>query len=200
MDSDQHDDNNEMIGTLYSDCAAESKIMMPESAEIGQATTLGFQSGSSLVVSSSMSHYNIHQIDKNNSVMMVMNKSWCDRLLYLQLKAMQFQYYLACYNTIGGAYHLCDQPKKALLISQKQEILARHIGSIQLLLKAKAYQYTNIGLLGRPKRATKLLKQLINEADEKNLKDTGQFIEANLSWMQQRLLLTDIDSDHKVPS
>ena len=195
MNCDAMTDGNH--GFVCSDCA-DSKI--PEtSQEMTSSDSLTSQTESSLVISSSANNHS-HQIDKNNDVTMVLNKSWCDRLLYLQLKAMQFQYYLACYNTIGGAYHLCDQPKKALFISQKQEILARKIGSIQLLLKAKAFQYTNIGLLGRPKRATKLLNNLINEAEEKNLTEMKQFIEANLSWMRQRLLLTDIDSDQKLHS
>lgn len=125
----------------------------------------------------------------HNQVIMV-NKSWYNRLLYVQLKAVQLQYYLACYNTMGGAYHLCDQPKNALVISQKQEMLARQIGSLPLLFRALGYQYTNIGLMGYPKRATNKLEHLIKEAQRQQMVDLVHFLQANLVWMQQHLLVS----------
>ena len=146
----------------------------------------------------------IHESDlyskRNNHAIMILNRSWGDKLLYLQLKAVQMQYFLACYNTMGGAYHLCDQPIKALVISQRQEILARYIGSISLLLKAKAFQATNIGLIGNPKRAKKQLTNLISVARANNLDETERFLLANLSWMNQHLLLKNENAGNNIDS
>ena len=127
--------------------------------------------------------------ERHNEVVMV-NKSWYNRLLYVQLKAIQMQYYLACYNTMGGAYHLCEQPKSALIISKKQEILARQIGSLPLLFRALGYQYTNIGLMGYPNKATKKLNHLIQVAEREHLVELVHFLQANLAWMQQHLLFS----------
>lgn len=74
-----------------------------------------------------------------------MNKGFAQRLLYLRAQASHMQYQMACLNTLGGAYHLCQYNQDAFLIAKRQEQLGRRLGSTSMVLRAKGFCAINIG-------------------------------------------------------
>ena len=134
-------------------------------------------SSSSALIPLSSSH-------RSNDVFLPMNKPFALRLLRLKFNAAQYQYSLACLNTLGGAYHLCNKPDTALMIARRQESLARHLGSSTLLLRAKGFQATSVALLGKPKEAIIYLNILLNKANKQGLTEIANFIEATIIWLK----------------
>lgn len=112
-----------------------------------------------------------------------MNKSFAERLLRLRYFATQMQYQLACFNTMGGAYHLCDKPRNALVIAKRQEQLAVQLGSPSLFLRARGFQAINIAMLGDIKKAYRMLRLLIRQANNQNLQDILKFLTSTLLWL-----------------
>ena len=121
---------------------------------------------------------------RSNDVFLPMNKPFALRLLRLKFNAAQYQYNLACLNTLGGAYHLCNKPDTALMIARRQESLARNLGSSTLLLRAKGFQATSVALLGKPKEAIIYLNKLLSKANKQGLTEIANFIEATIIWLK----------------
>ena len=121
---------------------------------------------------------------RSNNLFLPMNKPFALRLLRLKFNAAQYQYSLACLNTLGGAYHLCNKPDTALMIARRQESLARNLGSSTLLLRAKGFQATSVALLGKPKEAIIYLNKLLNKANKRGLTEIANFIEATIIWLK----------------
>ena len=134
------------------------------------------------------------ELNKSSSFYLPMNKSFAERLLRLQYIAKQMQYQFAYFNTIGGAYHLCDQPEQALRIARQQEVLAYHFGSMSLLLRAKGFQAINVGLMGNYRQAFYRLKNLIRIASEKELIDIVNFLQAILLWLKHKRVASHPDA------
>lgn len=61
--------------------------------------------------------------------------SWIEKLNRLLTHAKIMQYQVAYLSTIGGAYHLSNDPKSALVIAKRQEAVARGLGSTSALVK-----------------------------------------------------------------
>lgn len=59
---------------------------------------------------------------------LAMNKSFAYRLANLRRQGAALQYELAVLTTLGGAYHLCNHPREALMLSHRLEILGNKLG------------------------------------------------------------------------
>lgn len=122
----------------------------------------------------------IEEVDSGEII--PMNKSFGRRLALLQHQAIYAQYQLAYFNTLGGAYHLCDHPREAFLIAKQQEFLGRRLGSTTLVIRAKGYQAVNLGLLGSKRKAALLFKDLETRAKNEGSEQLVSFICALRMW------------------
>lgn len=130
---------------------------------------------------------------------LLLNKSFAERLLKLQYQAMRRQYDLAYLNTMGGAYHLCAQPIRALEIARQQERLACQLGSVSLFYRARGFQAVNLGLLGHLPQARRYLKWLAADAEMRGYSDMAKMLQAMLDWMRMNYgSLRDTQSTSRV--
>ncbi len=121
---------------------------------------------------------------------------WVDRLMQLQKNALYFQYQLACLNTLGGAYHLCNKPKVALRIATSQLQLGHLIVSPFLVIRALLYQYVNLSLLNKYKEAKHIYciaKQQAVENASNSLKMI-ELCEITKSWVEDYIAEQKNDS------
>ena len=92
------------------------------------------------------------------NMIMSPDMAWIGRLITIQKDALNKQYQLACLSTMGGAYHICNYPKEALVLAVQQENIGRRIGAVNIIVRAKTYQCLNLALLGQNKRAKRTLR------------------------------------------
>lgn len=123
-----------------------------------------------------------------------MNKSFAYRLMKLKADAAHMQYQMACYNTLGGAFHLCNFNMNALAVAKKQEILGLRLGSKSHVLRAQGYMAINIGLLGNYKLAMKVLKRLKLTAKREELSIIFDFLEASRMWLKSQIQQRSMES------
>jgi hypothetical protein len=117
-----------------------------------------------------------------------MNKSFGYRMLRLQIEAGRMEHEFAYLSTLGGAYHLCDNPHVAYAIAVKQENLGVRLGSKALVLRARGYQAINIGLLGDGTNALKMLKQLERVSRSGHGTEVlTQFLNASRKWLKLQI-------------
>lgn len=118
--------------------------------------------------------------NKREPVQIVFNMSFSKNLRRLELRAIEIQYQLACLSTLGGAYHLCNNPTTALIIARKQEIVGRILGSSAVILRSKVFQAVNHGLLGN---SDQLFIECKKVASNNLFVDMLGFIEASEIWL-----------------
>ena len=94
----------------------------------------------------------------------LLDPRWTERLMRLQKEALHDQYQIACLSTLGGAYHLTNNPQKALVIAAEQLKLAKRLGSLIISIRARLYQYVNLSLLGSRDKANEILLQARGDA------------------------------------
>jgi hypothetical protein len=113
--------------------------------------------------------------------------SWMKKLLRLQKTALMAQYQLAFLSTLGGAYHVCSQPKVAYQLACQQELVGRQIGSTSIVIRAKLFQYANLALLHSNRKAQQALKdaRLLAYLFDK---DMLPFCETIEKWVSSQLL------------
>jgi hypothetical protein len=116
-------------------------------------------------------------------VLSPLNRSFTRRLNSLIFEAMDIQYNLACLSTLGGAYHLCNYPKTALIISIRQEMFAKKLGSTSVMLRSKVFQAVNLGLLGKEKESASMFKYCLEKSKKEGWTDMSSFVEASRSWL-----------------
>lgn len=73
---------------------------------------------------------------------------------------------LACLSTMGGAYSICQYPRQALRIAQRQEQVGIRANSKPVQCHAKLYQYINLIFLGKKKAGLKMLQAAKVQAEE----------------------------------
>lgn len=107
--------------------------------------------------------------------------SFFAKLKTLQKNMIATQYQLACLSTLGGAYHLCNRPKVALALAQKQELVGKKAGSVSVIVRSKVFQAVNHRLLGH-KHISKLLFDECFSLANSSIELTN-FIQASKDWL-----------------
>ena len=116
-----------------------------------------------------------------------MNKSFSRRLNRLIWEAIEIQYNLACLSTLGGAYHLCNNPETALVIAIRQEMFARKLGSTSVIIRSQVFQAVNLGLLGKPKECAAMFRHCSKQALQEGWTEMSRFVEASRKWLEVEL-------------
>jgi hypothetical protein len=112
------------------------------------------------------------------------NMTFAGRLYRLQLEAIKNQYLFACFSTLGGAYHLCNHPKQALILAKKQETIGHRMGSTSLVIKSKVHQAVNFGLMGNDKKANRMFQHCKHLASSSGFDELMSFILASELWLR----------------
>ena len=102
--------------------------------------------------------------------------------LWLEKRAIEIQYQLACLSTLGGAYHLCNNPKVALAIAFKQEKVGHALGSSAVVIRSKVFQAVNWGLLGQRRHCEAVFAHCKQLASRNNWADMFTFVKASELW------------------
>eukprot|EP01038_Epipyxis_sp_PR26KG_P009758 gene9758-13127_t len=113
------------------------------------------------------------------------------RLNYLEYVTSYYQYQLACLSTLGGAYHLTNKPKVALLLAKKQEITGWKLGACSIVIRSKVFQAINFGLLNKINRKNESFQQAKYLATKSNNEELLQFINTSENWLKEELKLKD---------
>jgi len=120
---------------------------------------------------------------------MTINKSFAGRLWRLQSRANLAQYLIACLSTLGGANHLCNRPKEALVIARKQEFIGLCLGSSSLTIRARVFQAVNHGLMGDRKMSRMMFKAVRRQAQSEGWSNLISFVEASKKWLEDEMEL-----------
>lgn len=123
-------------------------------------------------------------IELRKKPMVVFNMKFSCRLNTMNKFTKEVSYQLACLSTLGGAYHLINDPNKAFMIAVKTEWIGRLIGSSELLVKANVYKAVNLGLKGGKRECKKLLKQCRRYASPYINSNMVEFIDRSESWLR----------------
>lgn len=110
------------------------------------------------------------------------------RLRQLEKVAIILQYQFACLSTLGGAYHLCNRPKVALLIAKRQEQLGQFLGSTQIMIRALVFQAINYRLLGSFHKSDKIFKKIKTEYDMSTFEESKKFMDACEGWARRNII------------
>lgn len=114
----------------------------------------------------------------------VFNIGFATRLNFLDKRACEIQYQLAYLSTLGGAYHLCNNPTVALAIAVRQEQVGRALGSSAIVIRSKVFQAVNIGLLGDLKNCHKMFQLCKFLATVNNWSEMIGFVNAVENWFK----------------
>jgi hypothetical protein len=120
-----------------------------------------------------------------------LNFSFAARLLYLEKQAIEIQYQLAYLSTLGGAYHLCNNPRKALTIAYEQEKVGHKLGSTAIIIRSKVFQAVNLGLLGEQNTCVRIFQNCKSMAVNCNWTDMLSFVTASEQWFIMNHLVVE---------
>lgn len=124
---------------------------------------------------------------------------FAEKLRLLQALAYRQQYEFAVISTLGGAYHLCNKPKVALILAQKQEALGRKLGSTVIVVKSKLHQAANWRALNDGLKAEACINE--SRALARSCRSAAialemdQFIESFENWIRMNFD-QQLDSDN----
>lgn len=124
------------------------------------------------------------------------NKLFSRRLNRLIWEAIEIQYNLACLSTLGGAYHLCNNPETALIIAIRQEMFARKLGSTSVIIRSQVFQAVNLGLLGKPKECATMFRHCNRQALREGWTEMLGFVDASRKWLEVELSQQLLHKDH----
>jgi hypothetical protein len=142
--------------------------------------------------------------DKDDHPKLSFNFIFGEYLRRLERRAGQRQYELAVLSTLGGAYHLCNRPKTALLLACKQEQLGRKIGSSVIVVRALVHQAINfraLGYLNKSRDCMQTCKNILMAMKEQNhasYKEMEDFVKTNEAWMLRNFIDPSSDIDLNV--
>jgi len=126
---------------------------------------------------------------------MKFNFRFGELLKCLERKASQNQFQFAVISTLGGAYHLCNKPKVALLLAQKQERLGRRMESTIIVVKSKMFQAANWRALDDKEMSDKCVedgKALIGACgDYKVARDMERFVAGFEDWLNKNFKVAE---------
>lgn len=115
------------------------------------------------------------------------------RLIHLQRQAKLYQYLFACISTLGGANHLCNRPQEALVLAERQCLVARMLGSKKLYIKSRVFIAVNYALLKKRKKSEKIFQECIFLSSQIQCNDTLHFIKAIKLWLLRELAIEDMN-------
>ena len=87
-------------------------------------------------------------------------------------------------STCTGAYHLCNEPNKAMMIARKQENIGKLVGSSVLIIRSKVFQAVNLGMQGKEEMCKKALQNCKAVAMEYKWNNMLEFVHTSENWLR----------------
>lgn len=129
--------------------------------------------------------------EQPNPALVPIDFAFYNRLRKLEKIAIILQYQFAYLSTLGGAYHLCNQPKVALNIAKRQELLGHYLGSNQIIIRALVFQAINYRLLGFLHRSEKLFHRIRSDYKHSLSEESEKFVDACEGWARRNIAITN---------
>lgn len=104
--------------------------------------------------------------------------AWAYCLNKVILMGMTYQYLLAYISTLGGAYHLCDQPVVAMKLANMMCFLGSLVGNDALIVKANIYRAVNFSDMGHTQVALLTVKRCKRISNRRNWSSLIGFCDA----------------------
>jgi hypothetical protein len=118
------------------------------------------------------------------------NFQFSRRLNTLLYREHEIKYQLAYLSTLGGAYHLCNDPSKAMMIAQKQQQIGQLLGSSVIIIRSKVFQAVNLGMQGKEKTCKKKLQNCKDVAEANMWTNMLEFVNTSESWLKTNNYIT----------
>lgn len=142
----------------------------------------------------------IPKINSRGIPQVIFNLRFSKHLRRLERAGAHMQYQIACLSTLGGAYHLCDDPKTALLLARKQEVIGHIIKSSTIVIRSRAFQAVNFGLLGNKKASKRMMRDCKQRAErESHWSNITAFVDAVDLWISQNVFSKTASADRIQP-
>lgn len=182
--SGRGDGSNDWKDRCATDALVEPKDMLMNEPTVSECSIELIASDYACGAVDSIEHGSLNSL--SNMPKIVFNLRFGDRLRFLEKRAQHVQYQLACLSTLGGAYHLCNDPRAALVIARRQEVVGRALGAVSIVVRSRVFQAVNFAQLGKPGRSRRAFAQCKTLALRQSCGLSSSllaFIEASEQWV-----------------
>jgi hypothetical protein len=101
----------------------------------------------------------------------------------LQRRAIYCQHQLAYLSTMGGAYHVCQNPDVALRLALRTEAIGRYLGANSVIVRARVHQAFNLAALGKTLMALRHLSLTKDFAATSEDASLMTIVEIGVDWL-----------------
>lgn len=127
---------------------------------------------------------------------------WMECLLKLQKKSIIVQHLLACFSTLGGAYHLCDHPYQAMVIARQTFFIGKYANDDSVMIRSRVFVAINAFLLGKKKQSKRIMNDCITTSRSRGWEHILSFCEASQGWLDRKeiAIANEIANEHTCTS
>lgn len=149
-------------------------------------TDSDMESGNTMICAEapSSSSQMVFSIEKDIKLSFTFNFGFSRRLNTLVFMEKETQYQLAYLSTLGGAYHLTNDPDKALMIAHRQEQIGQRLGSSVIIIRSWVFQAVNFGMKGQINACKKMLAQCKAAATAHKWNNMMEFVNTSEMWLK----------------